>query len=177
MSSNIFEIWDSLDRKTPFAVRRDNWSVEYYTIVENVECEKMPYGKAFGFPTKNGQYSTHYEYDKKWRKERLIPCCGCYQWSLVNNADLENYKNGVKASENEVKGANSLNSRLYFGKYKDQTIDEVFNLNPNYIEWLIVNIDNFLLTSDTFEYLNSLNPNFKFSDNVKMINDSKLLKK
>ncbi|ULQ56233.1 hypothetical protein KJS94_16405 [Flavihumibacter rivuli] len=48
MSQNIFEIWDSIGRRTPFAVRRDNWNKEYYTIVDKVDCAKLPYGKAFG---------------------------------------------------------------------------------------------------------------------------------
>ncbi len=72
----------------PFAVKRDNWSDEYYTFVEKVECEKLPYGKAFGYATIYGKYSSHYNYDKKWREEKLIPCSGCYQWTLVENADL-----------------------------------------------------------------------------------------
>lgn len=88
MSSNIFQIWDSIGRKTPFAVRRDNWSESYYTIVEEIECEKLPYGKARGFPVTNGKYSNHYKYDRNWNKDRIIPCCGCYQWELAENVDL-----------------------------------------------------------------------------------------
>lgn len=96
MSLNIFQIWDSIGRKTPFAVRRDNWSSDYYTVVEAVECDKLPYGKAFGYPTIKGQSSTHYEYDKKWRLEKLIPCCGCYQWTLVENVVLTDRQGNTK---------------------------------------------------------------------------------
>ena len=84
MNKNIFQIWDEIGRKTPFAVRRDGWT-EQYTIVEKVECEKLPYGQAFGFPVENGKPSDHYEYDKKWRETKLIPSCGSYQWTLVEN--------------------------------------------------------------------------------------------
>lgn len=88
MSDNIFQIWDRIGRKTPFAVRRDHWTPEFYTVVERVECEKLPYGKAFGYSTENGNRSNYYEYDKNWRKEMLIPSCGSYQWTLVEDADL-----------------------------------------------------------------------------------------
>ena len=88
MGLNIFQIWESIGRKTPFAVRRDNWSTQFYTIVEKIECEKMPYGKAFGYPTINGKMSDHYNYDGKWQREKIIPCCGCYQWQLVENVNI-----------------------------------------------------------------------------------------
>lgn len=89
MSLNIFQIWDSLGRKTPFAVRRGNWRPEFYAVVERVECEKMPYGKAFGYSVHNGIRNDHFSYDKNWRKERVIPNCGSYQWSLVENVDIK----------------------------------------------------------------------------------------
>lgn len=177
MSLNIFQIWDSIGRKTPFAVRRDNWTDEYYTIVESVECEKMPYGKAYGYPTFHGQYSTHYEYDSKWKKEKLIPCCGCYQWTLVENADLTKYKDGLKATEKSVKAAYTISSPFYFGKYQGKTVEEVFRENSNYIEWAINNIDKFFLTPETFDYLDNLKPDFKFKDTTKKLNDEKVGKR
>jgi len=174
MSLNIFQIWDSIGRKTPFAVRRDNWTEEYYTVVERVDCEELPYGKAFGYSTINGKYSSHYEYDSKWRKERLIPCCGCYQWTLVENADLKSYKEGVKATEKTVKGAYTINSQFYFGKFKGSTVEEVFRDNPSYIEWAINNIDKFFLTQETIDYLDKINTGFKFKENTKRENREKL---
>lgn len=71
MSKNIFQIWDEIGRKTSFAVRCDNWSKKFYTIVENVEIKKFPYGNAYGLSTVNGVYSNHYEYDSKWRKDKI----------------------------------------------------------------------------------------------------------
>jgi hypothetical protein len=85
---NIFEIWKENSEKTPFAVRRRNWSSRYYTIVVKVVVKKWPYGDAFGYSTIHGSYSNHYDYDGRWRKSRIIPCCGCYQWSLVENARI-----------------------------------------------------------------------------------------
>lgn len=125
MSQNIFQIWDSLGRKTPFAVRRWNWSDRYYTIVDGIECEEMPYGKAFGFPVRDGRYSDHYDTDLKWQKERLIPGCGNYQWTLVENADLS-----IQPDEN-------LKSFLVpFGKYNGEPA-EVLAADRSYVEWFL----------------------------------------
>ncbi|UPT67245.1 MAG: hypothetical protein M0D57_00665 [Sphingobacteriales bacterium JAD_PAG50586_3] len=88
MSLNIFQIWDSIGRKTPFAVRREDWGEVFYAIVEKIECEKMPYGKAYGISVAFGKYSNHFEYNKNWKKSKLIPNCGNYQWALVENVDL-----------------------------------------------------------------------------------------
>lgn len=175
MSENIFEIWDRIGRKTPFAVRRENWSKGYYTVVEKIECEKMPYGKAFGYPTDNGFYSNHYEYDKKWRNEKLIPCCGCYQWILEEEADLVKYKTGLKATETNIKGAKTIKSLFYFGKYKGYDIDYVFTQNPDYIEWSINNIKDFFLSQETIEYLNNIFPDrYKFKQETILLNFKKL---
>lgn len=95
---NIFEIWKDNGERTPFAVRRWNWTSEYYTIVIGVIVKKWPYGDAYGYPTVNGTYSNHYEYDTRWKNGRIIPCCGCYQWTLVENPriDEENYQQFMK---------------------------------------------------------------------------------
>jgi hypothetical protein len=89
MSQNIFQIWRELGEIAPFAVRRDNWSHQYYTVVENVEIKNWPYGIARGYATRNGYPSNHYDYDKKWRANREIPCAGCYQWTHVPDATLK----------------------------------------------------------------------------------------
>ena len=175
MSFNIFQIWDSIGRKTPFAVRRDNWTEDYYTVVENIECENLPYGKAFGYSTINGEYSNHYEYSYKWRSDKIIPCCGCYQWTLVENVDLNKYKEGVDATVKSVKGAFTINSHFYYGKYKDMTVDEVFRMNSGYIEWAVKNNDKFFLSPETLDYLDKLKPDFKFSDEVRKANNEKVL--
>lgn len=85
MSKNIFEIWKENGEKLPFSVRRDNWSTEYATVVEEIEIRKWPYGIARGYPTRNGEKSNHYYYSSEWRKNRQIPCAGNYQWTLVKD--------------------------------------------------------------------------------------------
>jgi len=85
MIKNIFQIWDENNRTIPFKVRREHWPINCMVVVERIECEKLPYGKAFGFPIKDGVESGHFNYDKHWKKEKLIPSCGSYQWVLVND--------------------------------------------------------------------------------------------
>jgi len=86
---NIFEIWKENGEKIPFAVRRNNWTENFYTVVTKVEIKKWPYGKAYGYSTINGKFTNHYSYDNGWRKEGTIPCAGCYQWTFVKNIDWE----------------------------------------------------------------------------------------
>src|ERR1700739_3611616 len=139
MSNNIFEIWDSIGRKTPFAVRRVNWTEEYYTVVEKIDCTSLPYGNAFGYPTINGKYSDHYDYDKKWRKDKLIPCCGCYQWTLVENADLTNLKEGLAATkkytQQELKERQAANETWKGIKLRHNEKDIPAEWNK-YVNWL-----------------------------------------
>lgn len=174
MSLNIFQIWDSIGRKAPFAVRRENWNPDYYTIVERIECEALPYGKAFGYPTIAGHYTTHYEYDKHWRKDKIIPCCGCYQWALVEDADFSKYKAGIQATIKTVKGAYVLNSIFRYGKYKEMDVGTVFLADPGYIEWAINNIDKFSLTKESFDFLDNRYTNFKFREETRNTNEQKL---
>jgi len=57
IAENIFQIWDRIGRKVPFAVTRDHWSSDRYCIiVDRIQCEKMPYGKAYSYSIENGEY-------------------------------------------------------------------------------------------------------------------------
>lgn len=175
-AENVFQIWDRVGRIVPFAVRRANWSQHYYTVVERIDCDNLPYGKAFGYPTENGQYSTHYEYDNKWRKEQLIPNAGSYQWFLVSNADLSTYRNALPATEPGSKNVFNITSRVFFGKYKDQNVLDIFKTDPGYVDWAIKNISNFVLTNAAFQYLNQYRVDFTFSEEAKQAQFTKLSK-
>jgi hypothetical protein len=85
---NIFEIWKDGGEKLPFAVRREKWDEQFFTVVTGIQIRKWPYGNAYGYPTLNGDYSNHYEYDSQWKNHRIIPCAGCYQWTLVKNVKI-----------------------------------------------------------------------------------------
>lgn len=173
MSTNIFQIWESLGNVTPFAVRRHNWGNEFYTIVERVECEKMPYGKAFGFSVAQGRYSDHYDYDKKWRESGLIPSAGSYQWTLVSGADLTikrpSAPQGRARIDERVKNASSI---LRFGKFNGRTVAQAFEAQPGYISWLIENVLPFALDLETITDFEA--SGFVFSAQVKELNERKL---
>lgn len=175
MSLNIFEIWDKIGRQTPFAVIRDHWNEGEYAIVENIDCVKMPYGKAFGYPIVKGEISNRFEYDKQWQEEKLIPCCGCYQWRLAENVEINKGKSVVEKSSKKAKAiACSFDSIINFGKFKGLTLEKIFKENPQYILWAIVNIERFYLTTETITHLEKLVPDFKFADGIKKLNDHKL---
>jgi len=177
---NIFQIWEELGQKTPFAVRRANWGPEFYTVVVQVEIKKFPYGYAYGYPTHNGVYSDHYEYDKYWRERGLIPCGGCYQWTLVPNAsftDCEKFlSRAEKRPENRVFHQSSVkkysvDSILEFGKFKGESVKKICESNPSYFEWCINNIDKFCLDSEAMDYISQ---KLKFNEETVQNNARKL---
>ena len=43
--------------------------------------------------------------------------------------------------------------RLRFGKYKDEFIEDVIIEEPEYIQWCVENLDNFLLSNDLYKAL------------------------
>ncbi|MEY2922298.1 MAG: hypothetical protein RL108_920 [Bacteroidota bacterium] len=57
-----------------------------------------------------------------------------------------------------------LNSILTFGKYKGLSLLQVFELNPSYVDWCILNLDHFNIEEDVFYELQSLNSLFQFSE-------------
>ena len=84
-TKNVFQIWDEIGRILPFAVRRANWGERYYAVVEEVEIIKWPYGTARGYATDDGIPSDHFAYNSSWRKDRIFPNAGSYQWYYVEN--------------------------------------------------------------------------------------------
>lgn len=78
---NIFQIWEQNGKQTPFIVKRQ-WSPENFVfIVEKIECEKMPYGKAYGYSNHNGVTSKN--------KNGEINCAGCYHWEYIGKYEFE----------------------------------------------------------------------------------------
>ncbi len=57
-----------------------------------------------------------------------------------------------------------LNSILTFGKYKGLSLLQVFELNPSYVDWCILNLEHFNIEEDVFYELQSLNSLFQFSE-------------
>ena len=152
---NVFEIWEANGRKVPFAVRRWNWTNQYATVIEHVECEKMPYGKAFGYPTTYGQPSSHYESYPKWRATREVPNAGSYQWELVQMTIPQSSEiaqpllpaSGVIFTMYSVFG---------FGKFRGRMVREVLETNPGYISWASQNVKHFEIDAEVSGQLQML---------------------
>lgn len=173
MANNIFQIWDALGRQTPFAVIRDHWKPGNYVIVQRVECEKMPYGQAFGIPVFSGRYSDRLEYSTKWEKTGLIPCCGNYQWTHVPDVDLNVERPGV------AQGRGQLSARVHtgacylqFGKYNGRTVEQVFKERPSYLTWLMENVETFMLEPSAIAEMESAG--FLFPEKTKQLNEQKI---
>lgn len=56
-----------------------------------------------------------------------------------------------------------LESIFTFGKHIGKTLEEVYKINPSYVEWCVVNLDHFLLNEEVFDQLIELSPSFQFS--------------
>lgn len=56
-----------------------------------------------------------------------------------------------------------LDTVFGFGKYKGDTVREVFERDPAYIEHCLVNVDEFLVEDFVLDDLKELNPEFAFS--------------
>jgi hypothetical protein len=57
-----------------------------------------------------------------------------------------------------------LDTKFTSGRYKGQTLEEVFEKDPEYIENALLEDDNFLITEEVLDELQGVNPNFSFSD-------------
>jgi hypothetical protein len=73
---NIFELWDTNDRKLPLKVVRQTWNqgADHYTLVERIEVRNWPYGYAWGRYFRNG----------KLEDEQKIASAGSYQWRKLS---------------------------------------------------------------------------------------------
>lgn len=56
-----------------------------------------------------------------------------------------------------------IDSEFTFGKYEGQTIKEVFEKDPKYIDFCFNNIDEFYVSPDVMKELRSLDPRFTSS--------------
>lgn len=160
MASNIFNIWESIGKKVPFAVRRTHWANKnIYVIVDKVEPDGNGYGKVYGVPTEKGGFCSYWQNDKKWKETRLIPNNGVYGWEYVEGVPLEiksslpkvNVEN--KKIQKPVNSVYDIETTMGFGKYKNLEIGDIININPNYLVWAIQNIDKFKLSEKAINKL------------------------
>ena len=184
---NIFQLWKENFEKTQFAVRRWNWGEEYYTVVVKVEIKRWPYGIAYGYPTINGVYSDHYEkIYPEWNAIRQIPNAGSYQWEIVEDVNLELFKESfskeefekdlwipsVKKKKKKLKQILNLDSKITFGKHKGDKVIDIINVDYPYIIWCLENIYDFCFSNDAIDII--INENlFPISEELIKINKNK----
>lgn len=158
---NIIQIWEENGRKAPFCVSKGNWADDsVYVIVEKVEPDCKGYGKAYGTPVTNGKINTYFDYDKKWKKEKLIPNPGVYNWKFRPDKEpvLTSNSKPNDESSNETKTPISsttlgLNDSMNFGKFKGKTIGFLIENNKSYLSWALENVNRFILDDEAMSLL------------------------
>jgi hypothetical protein len=66
-----------------------------------------------------------------------------------------------------------LDTKFTSGRYKGQTLEEVYAKDPEYIETSLKEDDNFLLTEEVIDELQTVNADYSFSDEAIAKRDSK----
>ncbi|QED38991.1 hypothetical protein FK178_15260 [Antarcticibacterium arcticum] len=61
-----------------------------------------------------------------------------------------------------------LDTCFNFGKYEGKTLEEVISIQPDYINWCILNLDHFLVDEDQLEEFLEINTSFFLSKNALM---------
>lgn len=140
---NIFNIYYNIGKRLPFQVKRcdrgyysQNWETRTSTdgrtfIVEKIE-PRGKYGKAYGYALvdniPNDEYLKIYYPEYKVGEIVEIPCCGCGGWVLVDvpGVDMET-----------IFPKRTSDFKIEFGKYKGQTIGDIYRTDPQYIYWLM----------------------------------------
>lgn len=56
-----------------------------------------------------------------------------------------------------------LDTEFEFGKYEGQTLEEVFQKDPKFIEQCLIKVDDFNLSDDVMEELKAIDDEFEFS--------------
>ncbi len=57
-----------------------------------------------------------------------------------------------------------LDTEFTFGKYQGKTLEEVFEIEPAFINYCLINHEHFNLSDDILEELKEQNPDFQFSE-------------
>lgn len=123
-SDNLFRVWRRVGKQTPFIARRNGWFHMSYRVTRVIP--KGQYGEAFGVILQDGVVDGD-------GAEVPIKNAGCGNWelieSLIDDASLSKW--------------NCLgdDNKLLFGKYKGRFINEVQELDPDYMTWAFDEVD------------------------------------
>lgn len=164
---NIFQIWKDIGERVPFIARKGHWSQHSSVLITKVEIKKFPYGDAYGISLNNGFVNS---------KNEKLSSPGVYAWYLVSDNLPEINENislkDIDESKNAI--AYQIDQVLNFGKNQGYTIREVFSAEPQYLEWLIINKENFILSTDCVKKLKKMQSEYWFNRYVLLINYSKM---
>ena len=58
---------------------------------------------------------------------------------------------------------------LEFGKYQGYSINEILNIDPAYLIWCIINLDNFCLSEEIIEIIRRKNINVDVADEINTV--------
>lgn len=131
---NIFNIYYNIGKRVPFQVKRSrSLDMEFrYNkkgrtfMVERVEPRGI-YGKAFGYCLIDNVRDDEYMKEYYPKNNGEIPYAGCGEWTLVDVP-------GVNMED--VFPVHTPDEVLPFGKYKGETIADVYKKDANYVYWL-----------------------------------------
>ena len=65
-----------------------------------------------------------------------------------------------------------LNTTMSFGKHNGQSIQQIIDQDPQYLNWCIINLDHFMLENELYENLKTAN-SIKIQKEAKKIQDKK----
>lgn len=61
----------------------------------------------------------------------------------------------------------NLDTEFKFGKFEGKTVKEILYLDPNYLEWCAVHLDQFCMTDEVIEQIRAIMPGFALSEEAK----------
>lgn len=168
---NIFNIYYNIGKRTPFLVKRcelglaRSYSEERRIdpnrdrtfLVETVKAHGK-YGKAYGKCFVNGKLDDTYRQEcYPSIKDEEIPCAGCGEWVLIDVP-------GVPLDK--IFPVHKAEDILMFGKYKGQSLSEIYKKDLQYLYWL-ESTDRFFKIN--FEELKRLYPEVELKLNISIL--------
>jgi hypothetical protein len=61
----------------------------------------------------------------------------------------------------------NLDTDFTLGKFEGKTVKDILNLDPNYLEWCAVHLDQFCMTEEVIGQIRAIMPGFALSEEAK----------
>jgi hypothetical protein len=58
----------------------------------------------------------------------------------------------------------SLDTEFTFGKFQGKTMTDILNEDLSYLDWCLINLDHFCISSETLDSIRRIKPNFSLSE-------------